>query len=358
MTDLFSSHQLGPLSLPNRVVMAPMTRCRADAETVPTPIMAEYYRQRATAGLVITEATQISPQGIGYVNTPGIHNQKQVEGWKAVTDTVHQAGGRIFLQLWHVGRISHSSFQAGGSLPVAPSAIAAEGEHFTPEGMQAFETPRALERSEIAGIVEDFRRGAENAKAAGFDGVEVHSANGYLPDQFLRDGSNVRTDDYGGSIENRARFLLEVTAAVVDAFGADRVGVRLSPSGTFNSMSDSDPVATFGYAIGKLEELRIAYVHIVEGSEADVRHGGSIVPTSELRPLFSRTLIVNGGYDRERATRALDAEATDLVSFGRLFLANPDLPARLAAGGPYNDPDFDTFYGGGEKGYTDYPTLG
>jgi N-ethylmaleimide reductase len=335
-----------------------MTRCRADSDKVPTDLMAEYYRQRSSAGLIITEATQISPQGVGYMNTPGVHSREQIEGWKSVTDAVHQAGGRIFLQLWHVGRISHSSFQTGGGLPVAPSAIAAQGEHFTPLGMKPFETPRALETQEIEQIVGDYGRGARNALAAGFDGVEVHGANGYLPDQFLRDGSNKRKDQYGGTIEHRARFLLEVTKAAVNVCGADRVGVRLSPSGTFNSMSDSNPVETFSYAIEALERMGIAYLHIVEGGEADLRHGGSIIPTSEFRPLFSNTLIVNGGYDRVRAESAVHSGDADLVSFGQLFLANPDLPARLAADGPFNEPDFETFYGGGENGYTDYPALG
>jgi N-ethylmaleimide reductase len=357
MTDLFSPHDLGSFTLPNRIVMAPMTRCRADDDTVPTPIMADYYRQRAGAGLIVSEGTQVSPQGIGYMNTPGIHDERQVEEWKKVTDAVHDSGGQIFLQLWHCGRISHSAFQDEGSLPVAPSAIAPDGEHFTPEGMKTFETPRALEKDEIVGIVADYRRGADNAREAGFDGVEIHGANGYLPDQFLRDGTNRRTDEYGGSIANRARFLLEITRAAVEVFGSGRVGVRLSPSGTFNSMSDSDPLATFSHVIEALDELGIGYVHIIEGGEADVRHGGTLVPTSTFRPLFSRTLIVNGGYDRERSEKALSNGDADLVSFGRLFLANPDLPVRLAAGGPFNRPDGETFYGGGEKGYTDYPSL-
>jgi N-ethylmaleimide reductase len=357
MNGLFSGYTLGSIELSNRIVMAPMTRCRADADKVPTPIMAEYYVQRSSGGLTITEATQISPQGVGYMNTPGIHSAKQVESWKLVTDAVHKAGGRIFLQLWHVGRISHSSFQSGGSLPVAPSAIAAVGEHFTPLGMLPFETPRALKVDEIEQIVRDYRRGAANARAAGFDGVEIHGANGYLPDQFLRDGSNRRNDSWGGSIENRARFLLEITRAAVEVLGNERVGVRLSPSGTFNSMSDSNPMATFSYAISELERLGVGYIHIVEGTEADVRHGGSVVPTSEFRPLFSKTLIVNGGYDRKRAESVIESGEADLVSFGQLFLANPDLPARLAAGGPFNEPDVQTFYAGGERGYTDYPFL-
>ncbi|MGB5161095.1 MAG: alkene reductase [Thermoanaerobaculia bacterium] len=357
MSNLFSSLQLGPYALPNRIVMAPMTRCRADANTVPTPIMIEYYRQRSSAGLIITEATQVSRQGIGYPNTPGIHDGRQVEGWKPITGAVHEAGGRIFLQLWHCGRISHSLFQDDGTLPVAPSAVAPAGEHLTPAGMKPFETPRALEIDEIAGVVDNYRRGAQSALEAGFDGVEIHGANGYLPDQFLRDGSNHRTDAYGGPVENRARFLLEVTQAAVDVWGPERVGVRLSPSATFNDMRDSDPLATFGYAISALDKLGIVYLHLVEGTEADERHGGSIVLTSEFRPLFERALIVNSGYDLARGNAVIGAGEADLVSFAQLFLANPDLPARLAANGPFNEPDFETFYGGGEKGYSDYPAL-
>jgi N-ethylmaleimide reductase len=357
MSNLFSSLTLGPYDLPNRIVMAPMTRCRADGDTVPTTIMIEYYRQRSSAGLIVSEATQVSRRGIGYPNTPGIHTRQQVEGWKPITEAVHESGGRIFLQLWHCGRISHSLFQDDGALPVAPSAVAPAGEHHTPAGMKPFETPRALEIDEIADVVEQYHRGAQNALDAGFDGVEIHGANGYLPDQFLRDGTNRRSDAYGGGVENRARFLLEVTQAAVDVWGPERVGVRLSPSGTFNDMRDSDPLATFGHAISALSKLGIVYLHLVEGTEADVRHGGSIVPTSNFRQLFERTLMVNAGYDLARGNAVIGSGEADLVSFAQLFLANPDLPARLAADGPYNDPDFETFYGRGEKGYTDYPGL-
>ena len=354
---LHTPHRLGTLELPNRVVMAPMTRNRAGAGHVPTELMARYYEQRASAGLLVTEATQVAPEGVGYPNTPGIYASEQVEGWKRVTERVHASGGRIFLQLWHVGRISHPLFQPGGKLPIAPSAIAPTGEVYTPEGMKPYVAPRALDTNEIAAIVEQYAQGARNAGAAGFDGVELHGANGYLVDQFLRDGTNHQADKYGRSTENLARFLTEVVRALIAVWTPDRVGVRLSPSGAFNDMKDSAPLETFGYAVSQIDELGIAYVHLVEGSEADVRHGGTVVPTSALRPRFSHTLIVNGDYDRERGDAMIQEGVADLVSFGRLFLANPDLPRRLKTGVPLNTPDADTFYGGDEKGYVDYPAL-
>ena len=353
--NLLSPYKLGNLELPNRLVMAPLTRNRAGKGNVPGPLNATYYAQRASAGLIIAEATQVSPQGQGYPSTPGIHSAEQVEGWKLVTDAVHQQGGRIFLQLWHVGRISHPDLQPDGALPVAPSAIAPKGEASTYEGPKPFVTPRALETSEIPEIIEQYRQGAENALQAGFDGVEVHGANGYLLDQFLRDGTNHRTDEYGGSLENRARLLLEVTEAVVGVWGAQRVGVRLSPSGTFNDMHDSNPLATFGYAAQALNRFGLAYLHIIEVNEADLRHGGTEVPTRSLRGHFTGTLMVNGGYNRDRANAVLAKGEADLVSFGTLFLANPDLPQRLTLNAPLNQPDPTTFYGGGEKGYIDYP---
>ncbi|RCJ38364.1 alkene reductase [Nostoc minutum NIES-26] len=353
--NLFSPYQLGNLELPNRIIMAPLTRNRAEQGNVPHQLNATYYAQRASAGLIIAEATQVTPQGQGYPYTPGIHSPEQVAGWKLVTDTVRQQGGRIFLQLWHVGRISHPDLQPNGELPVAPSAIAPQGEASTYEGHKPFVTPRALETSEILGIVEKYRQGAANALAAGFDGVEIHAANGYLIDQFLRDGTNQRTDKYGGSIENRARFLLEVTEAVTDVWGAERVGVRLSPSGTFNDMRDSNPLETFGYAAQALNQFDLAYLHIFEATDADIRYGGMIVPTSHLRDRFTGTLIVNGGYTREKGNAVLANKAADLVAFGTLFISNPDLPRRLAVNAPLNPPDQTTFYGGGEKGYTDYP---
>ncbi len=368
--NLFSSYQLGSLKLPNRIVMAPLTRNRASQGNVPHQLNATYYAQRASAGLIIAEATQVSPQGQGYPFTPGIHSPEQVVGWKLVTDAVHQQGGRIFLQLWHVGRISHPDLQPDGALPVAPSAITPKGEASTYEGPKPFVTPRALETSEIPGIVEQYRQGAANALAAGFDGVEIHAANGYLIDQFLRDGTNQRTDKYGGSVENRTRLLLEVTEAVTSVWDANRVGVRLSPSGTFNDMRDSNPLETFGYAAQSLNQFDLAYLHIYEATDADIKNGGVIVPTNSLRVSvrgasrreappqeagFTNTLIVNGGYNREKGDAVLANKAADLVAFGTLFISNPDLPQRLAMNAPLNQADQTTFYGGTEKGYTDYP---
>lgn len=356
-THLLSPIKLGPYELPNRMVMAPLTRNRAEAENVPGPMNATYYVQRASAGLIIAEATQVSSQGIGYPATPGIHSPEQVAGWQRVTKAVHNHGGRIFLQLWHVGRISHPSLQPEGELPVAPSAIAAAGEAQTYVGPQPFVTPRALETHEIPGIIEQYRKGAENALAAGFDGVEIHGANGYLLDQFLRDGTNQRTDEYGGSIDNRARLHVEVTKAVIGVWGADRVGIRLSPSGTFNDMRDSNPEATFGYLVEQLNQFGLAYLHIIDGNESDLQHGGTIVPTSHFRQIFQGSLIVNGGYDQEKAEAAITSGNADLVSFGTLFIANPDLPERFQLNASLNQPDPATFYGGDEKGYTDYPAL-
>jgi len=355
--DLFTPIHLGSYTLPNRIVLAPLTRNRAAAGNVPTAMNATYYAQRATAGLLITEASQVSPQGVGYPATPGIYSPEQVAGWRLVTEAVHTSGGRIFLQLWHVGRISHPSLQPNGALPVAPSAIAAEGEAQTYEGSKPFVTPRALETTEIPGIVEQFRQGALNALLAGFDGVEIHGANGYLLDQFLRDGTNQRTDNYGGLIENRARLHLEVTEAVVSVWGANRVGVRLSPNGTFNNMHDSNPKATFGYLVEALNRFGLAYLHLMEPSEADIRHGGTPIPTSYFRPIFQGNLMTNSGYDRAKGDAVIASGNADLVSFGTLFLANPDLPERFKFNAPLNQPDSTTFYGGDEKGYIDYPTL-
>lgn len=354
---LFEPVRIGRHTLKNRVVLAPLTRNRAGAGNVPGPLNAEYYVQRATGGLLITEATQISPQGVGYPATPGIHSAEQVRGWRLVTDAVHARGGTIFLQLWHVGRISHPSLQPGGAMPVAPSAIAPAGMAMTYEGSQPFVTPRALETDEIAGIVEQYAAGASRAIEAGFDGVELHGANGYLIDQFIRDGSNTRTDRYGGPIENRARFAVEVARATAEAIGADRVGIRLSPGGAFNDMRDSTPRETFGHVVSELDKLGLAYLHINEAGEADLRHGGVALGAADFRHLFRGPIIACGDYTRERAEAALAAGSADLIAFGRLFLANPDLPERLRRGGPFNTPDLSTFYGGTEKGYTDYPAL-
>lgn len=353
---LLEPYALGPLTLPNRLVMVPMTRNRA-AGTVPGEMNATYYVQRASAGLIVTEATQVTPLGQGYPETPGIHSEEQVAGWRRVTEAVHRAGGRIFLQLWHVGRISHSSFH-GGALPVAPSAIRPEGDAFTYQGLQPYETPRALETEEIPEVIEQFRAGARNALRAGFDGVEVHGANGYLLDQFLQSGTNQRTDQYGGSVQNRVRLLRQVTEAVVEVWGADRVGVRLSPGGTFNSMSDANPVETFGHAARELNVLGLAYLHVVDTSQTEAPEGlGGQLPSELLRPLFQGTLIVAGGYTRESGEEALREGRADLVAYGRPLLANPDLVERFEQDAELNEPDPTTFYGGGTEGYLDYPAL-
>ncbi|MBD1874295.1 alkene reductase [Nodosilinea sp. FACHB-131] len=355
--NLFTPIKLGAYELPNRIVMAPLTRNRAGEGNVPQALNVTYYEQRASAGLIITEASQVSPQGQGYPATPGIHSAEQIAGWQKITQSVHAKGGRIFLQLWHVGRISHPSLQPDGATPVAPSAIQPKGDAMTYEGMQPFVTPRALELNEIPGIVEQYRQAAKYALEAGFDGVEVHGANGYLLDQFLRDGSNHRTDAYGGPVENRARLLLEVTEAVVGVWGSDRVGVRLSPSSTFNDMTDSDPRATFGYAIQALNQFNLAYLHLLEPSEADLRYGGTPIPTKEFRPLYNGLLMVNWDYDQAAGNAAIASGDADLVSYGKLFIANPDLPERFAKNAPLNEPNPNTFYGGGEEGYIDYPAL-
>ena len=346
---------MGPYHLPNRIVMAPLTRMRAP-DNSPNDLMAAYYAQRASAGLIISEATQISPQGVGYPATPGIHNELQVAGWKKITEAVHAKNGQIFLKLWHVGRISHPDFH-DGLLPVAPSAILPDGLAVTPHGLKPFVTPRALETNEIKGIVEDYRQAAKNAMDAGFDGIEIHSANGYLLDQFLRDGTNKRTDIYGGTLENRARFLLEVTEAVASVWGSDRVGIRLSPSGTFNDMTDSDPEAFFVYLLGELNRFGLAYLHIVDALESDIRHGANVINLEVLRKAYNGTLIVCGGYDQARAEEALAEGKADAVAFGQLYIANPDLVERFKLNAPLNEPDPVTFYGGNEKGYTDYPVL-
>lgn len=360
MSKLFTPAQVGPYSLSHRVVMAPLTRMRSGPGDIPGDLMVEYYAQRASAGgLIISEATPVSIRGYGYAGAPGIYSNTQIEGWKRVTDAVHAKGGRIMLQLWHVGRQSHVDLQPGGDAPVAPSAIRAEGHAYTPNGEAEFSMPRALEPHEIPPIIEEFRDGAERALRAGFDGVEIHGANGYLPDQFLQDGSNTRTDDYGGPIENRARFLLEVTDAAISVWGADRVGVRLAPSGSYGSMSDSSPSATFGYVTGQLDRRAVAYLHVIEprikGIEL-IAEGQEPVATQHLRPKFSRTLIAAGGFTRESAAAIIEQGSADLVAFGRHFIANPDLPERFRRGLPLNRYDRSTFYGGDARGYTDYPT--
>jgi len=353
--SLFTPYHLGSLALGNRTVMSPMTRSRAIEGNVPSPLAPSYYTQRASAGLIITEGTQVSPQGVGYIRTPGIHSEAQVAGWAKVTEAVHRVGGTIFAQLWHVGRVSHPDFH-GGALPVAPSAIAADGEVFTTQGKTRLVAPRALATDELPGIVAQFRAAAQNAKAAGFDGVELHGANGYLLDQFLRDGANKRTDAYGGSLQNRARLPLEVAAAVADVWGPERVGYKLSPYFAGYSMSDSDPVTTFAYIADQLNALRIGYLHVTEPIA-----GAAAVPAAFrrvspiLREIFDRTLIVNGGYDVRSANAAVAMDEADLVAFGVPFIANPDLPARLRRNIRLSAPDPTTFYSGEEKGYIDYP---
>lgn len=357
-SKLFEPYKLGPITLPNRLVMAPLTRNRAvPPGMVPSPLAIDYYGQRASAGLLITEASQVSQQGMGYQDTPGIYSKEQVAGWKKVTDRVHERGGRIFIQLWHVGRISHVALQANGAAPVAPSAIRAKGKTFVNGQFADVSEPRALELSEIPGIIDDFKRGAVNALAAGFDGVEIHGANGYLLDQFAKDGTNKRTDAYGGSIENRARLMLEVSKAVSLEAGAERTGIRISPVTPANDISDSNPQPLFDYIVDGLEALKLTYIHVIEGATGGPR---DIAPFdyASLRKRFSRAYMANNGYDLALANKQLDAGAADLIAFGKPFISNPDLVERLKTGAPLNDWDKNTFYGGGAKGYTDYPTLG
>lgn len=356
--SLFEPYRLGTLELKNRIVMPPLTRSRAESGNIPSQHAATYYGQRAGAGLIIAEATQAEPMGQGYISTPGIYSPEQVAGWKKVTDEVHAKGGLIFLQIWHVGRISHPDFH-NGAQPVAPSAIAPRGvQTYTPDGkMKDIPEPRALDTSEIPGIVEAFRKGARNALDAGFDGVEVHGANGYLLDQFLQDCTNKRTDQYGGPVENRARLLLEVVDAVVAECGAERVGVRLSPGGTFNDMCDCHPQETWGYVVRELAKRNLAYLHLIEPTVPVGEHPTPDLSAEFFRPMYPGTLIVAGGYDHHRAIEALQSGKADLVAFGQLFIANPDLPERLRNHAPLNPPDRKTFYGGGPQGYIDYPTL-
>jgi len=353
--DLFTPIEIGPLKLPNRIVMAPLTRSRAAAGNVPTVLNALYYAQRASAGLIVSEATQVAPEGQGYISTPGIHSADQIEGWKCVTGAVHVAGGRIVLQLWHVGRISHQSFQPGGELPVAPSAIRPNGQAFTANGFEPIPTPRALDIAEIPGVVAQYAQGARNAMAAGFDGVEVHGANGYLIDQFLRDGTNKRTDAYGGLIENRTRFLLETVDAVAAAVGPDRTGLRISPQNGQNDIADSDPQRLFNHVASALSGKGLSYLHVIEGDT-----GGTPVPPfdySEIKRRFGGIVIANNGFDRERANEAIGQARADLVAFGKPFIGNPDLVIRLYLDAPLNPANRETFYGGANQGYTDYPLL-
>jgi N-ethylmaleimide reductase len=366
--SLLSPLQVGPYRLTHRVVMAPLTRMRAERPSLaPRPLNAEYYAQRATrGGLIIAEASPVMPSGHGNSGVPGIYSEAQIKGWRAVVDAVHAKGGLIFLQLWHVGRVSHSSFQPGGALPVAPAAVAisAELKTMTSDGKPAsYETPRALETSEIAGIVAAFRQGASNAMKAGFDGVEIHGANGYLIEQFLQLRSNLRTDQYGGGIENRARFLMEITEAVIGVWGASRVGVRLSPYGIANDSGEADPMPLYTDVVQALNPLGLAYLHFIEprssgAGRAEVNHQN--VPSAMVlfRPIWKGVLITAGGFTGETANAAIADGHADAIAFGRIFISNPDLPRRLSQGLPLTPYNRATFYGGEEKGYTDYPVYG
>lgn len=355
VSPLFQSLTLGKLTLPNRIVMAPLTRNRAAAGNVPGPLAPLYYAQRAGVGLIISEATQISPLGQGYIATPGIHSAEQVVGWRRVTNAVHAAGGRMFAQLWHVGRISHSSLLPDGQPPVAPSAIRAASKTFTAQGFADVSEPRALTLEEIAQVIADYRRAAANAIDAGFDGVEVHAANGYLIDQFLRDSSNRRHDAYGGSIENRTRFLFEVVQAVAAEIGAERVGVRFSPVSEFNDVRDSQPQALFERAVERMDALHIAYVHIIEGQTGGDRN--TPFDYAALRRRFGGVWMLNNGYDGNGAAQAVGAGRADLIAMGRPLIANPDYVERLRRNAPLNALDATTLYGGDAHGYTDYPAI-
>ena len=356
MPDLFQPMTLGDLTLPNRIVMAPLTRNRAEHGTdAPNALNAEYYRQRASAGLIITEATQISREGQGYAWTPGMYTQAQLEGWRGVTDAVHGAGGRIFAQLWHVGRISHTALQEGGAPPVAPSAIQAKSKVFIGTGFVDTSMPRALATDEIARVLEDYAAAARLAGQAGFDGIELHAANGYLIDQFLKDGSNQRTDRYGGGVENRVRFGLEAVDAILAVHPANRLGIRISPAPVMDA-ADSDPQALFSHFIEQLGRRGLAYVHVIEGTTGGDRLAGGL-DFAALRRLFPGAWMVNNGYTRAMAMDAVEGGRADLVAFGKPFISNPDLVERLRQDAALNPPDQATFYGGDAKGYTDYPAL-
>ena len=353
MPTLFTPLTVGTLEVPNRIFMAPLTRCRAEAGDVPGDLIATHYAQRASAGLLIAEATMAISGNCAFHGAPGIHSDAQVAGWRKVTDAVHAKGGRIFLQLWHGGRACHSALN-GGAQPVSASAIAIDGETYTPQGMQRYDTPRELRDDEIPAIVAGFRKAAENAKRAGFDGVEVHGANGYLLDQFLRDGSNKRRGPYGGALANRARLLLEVVDAVASVFGAGRVGVRISPLNSYNSMVDSDPIGLTEFVASQLSARKIGYLHVMRADFFGKQHGDVM---SVARRAFKGVLVGNMGYTPDEAEFAVSTGLVDAVAFGTSFLANPDLPARIKAKAPLNTPDQSTFYTPGAKGYTDYPVL-
>jgi N-ethylmaleimide reductase len=358
MPTLFDTLQLGSLNLPNRVFMAPTTRNRANPDGVHSEMAVTYYAQRASAGLIITEATQISPMGKGYVNTPGIHSIEQVHAWRRIVDAVHAENGHIFLQLWHVGRISHSSLLPAGALPVAPSAIRAKSQTFIATGRAAVSEPVALTNVGIKETLADYRKAAENAKDAGFDGVEIHAANGYLIDQFLQTGTNHRTDEYGGPVENRIRFLLEVAHVVGEVWSPSRIGVRLSPRGTFNDMSDEDPQRTFKAAVEAMSPLKLGYLHVVEASPGDAPPSPVFASLfAQMRSSWPGIYVANGGFDGPSGEEAIQSGRVDAIAYGRHFIANPDLPRRLQLRTDLNEPDIKSFYGGGAVGYTSYPAL-
>ncbi len=352
--------KMGDLELKNRVWMAPMTRSRADnSENKPYDIHTEYYRQRVSAGLIITEGSQISPEGVGYINTPGIYSKEQIEGWKAVTKAVHEEDGKIFIQLWHVGRISHPDFH-DGKLPLAPSAINPGEKSYTPEGFKETVTPKAMTLEEIKKTIHDFKNGAKNAMEAGFDGIEIHSSNGYLLHQFFNASSNVRTDEYGGSIENRARILFEIIDEIKQVMPENKIGLRLNPSlnGVFGMEADRETIPTFDYIIKKLNDYDLAYLHLSEPF-TDVSDIDYLEPNiaKRYRPMYSGTLVINGGFDQAKGNQVIEAGDADAVAYAKLFISNPDLPERFAQGSELEDWDEDTFYTPGEEGYTDYPTL-
>src|SRR5471032_3681333 len=357
MTDLFSPFDLGSLSLPNRIAMSAMTRTRASESGVPTDLMRDYYVQRASAGLIVTECTQVSDQGHGIIRAPGLHRTDQIAAWRKITDAVHVAGGRIYCQIWHCGRVAHPDIRDGVP-PVGPSPIAATGDFVLPTGRVDFTIPRELSIDEIPGIVADFAQATRNAREAGFDGVELHGANGYLQDQFLQDGSNHRTDAYGGPVENRARLMLETATAMIDAWSADRIGVRLSPSSYLYGVDDSNKLDTFGFVVRALDALQVGYLCLLEPNAKDVERGVQISNIAEtFRPMTSVPIIVNTGFDKAKANAVLASGNADLVAFGVAYIANPDLVERFRTNAPLNKPDPALFYGIGAKGYTDYPVL-
>lgn len=357
MTDLFDGYDLNGIALRNRIAMSAMTRTRASEDGVPTDLMRDYYVQRASAGLIVTECTQVSDQAHGIIRCPGIHRDDQVAGWREITDAVHEAGGRIVCQIWHCGRVAHPDMR-GGEMPVGPSPTPATGDIFLPTGRVDFPVPRSLGIEEIPAIVADFAQATRNARAAGFDGVELHGANGYLQDQFLQDGSNKRSDAYGGSVENRARLMIETAVAMIEAWDAAHVGVRLSPSSFLYGVDDSDKLATFGHVVRTLDALNVGYLCLLEPNAKDAERGVQIEHVLEtFRPMTSAPIIVNTGFDKGKANMVLAAGGADLVAFGVPYIANPDLVARLHADAPLNKPDPSTFYGEGPGGYTDYPSL-